>query len=348
MRGVANLRRAMRPRRRVRRGFDEGWKYAIRAFLPECLQLLFPSLHARIDWTQPVEFLSTELHRLAPAQLRKGVRSVDVLVRVYFRDGVPRVVLLHIEIQAQPDPNFPLRMFVYHYRIFDANDYPELISLAILADDDPNWRPSVFERRLAGCNLRFEFPTVKLLDFDEAELEQSENPFALVVLAHLRALKTRGRPNLMFREKLALIRAMQARGYTPEQVIELYKVVDYIMALPAELEKRVQEFVRQIEEQSEWPLTSLERLALEEGYADGYSKGLQQGERKAQVRLTMRALKSRFGDAALPLEENLAQVPSLEALEELHFVALEATSFEEFTRALEAALTTAPETAETE
>ncbi|MCL6536176.1 MAG: hypothetical protein K6U77_08895 [Armatimonadetes bacterium] len=340
----------MRPRRRVRRGFDEGWKYAIRAFLPECLQLLFPSLHARIDWTRPVEFLSTELHRLAPAQLRKGVRSVDVdvLVRIYFRDGVPRVVLLHIEIQAQRDPNFPLRLFVYYYRIFDANDYPELISLAILADDDPNWRPSVFERRLEGCNIRFEFPTVKLLDFDEAELEQSENPFALVVLAHLRALKTRGRPNLMFGEKLALIRAMQAKGYTPEQVIELYKVVDYIMALPAELEKRVQEFVRQIEEQSEWPLTSLERLALEEGYADGYSKGLQQGERKGQIRFTMRVLKSRFGDAALPLEEKLVQVPSLETLEELAMTAIEATSLEEFTRALEAALTDAPETAETE
>jgi len=212
VRGVANPQRAMRPRRRARRGFDEGWKYAIRAFLPECLLLLFPSLHAQIDWTRPVEFLSTELHRLAPAQLRKGVRSVDVLVRVYFRDGVPRAVLLHIEIQAQHDANFPLRMFVYHYRIFDANDYPELISLAILADDDPNWRPSVFERRLEGCNLRFEFPTVKLLDFDEAQLEQSPNPFALVVLAHLRALKTRGRPKLMLGEKLALIRAMQAKG----------------------------------------------------------------------------------------------------------------------------------------
>jgi flagellar biosynthesis/type III secretory pathway protein FliH len=124
------------------------------------------------------------------------------------------------------------------------------------------------------------------------------------------------------------------------------------MTLPAELEKRVQEFVRQIEEQSEWPLTSLERLALEEGYTDGYGKGLQQGlqqgERKGQIRFTMRVLKSRFGDAALPLEEKLVQVPSLETLEELAITAIEATSLEEFTRALEAALTTAPETAETE
>ena len=63
---------------------------------------------------------------------------------------------------------------------------------------------------------------------------------------------------------------------------------------------------------------------------------------------SVRTLKSRFGDAALPLEEKLALVPSLETLEELAITAIEATSLEEFTRALEAALTAAPETAETE
>jgi hypothetical protein len=29
--------------------FDAGWKHALRAFLPECVELLFPSLHAQID-----------------------------------------------------------------------------------------------------------------------------------------------------------------------------------------------------------------------------------------------------------------------------------------------------------
>jgi hypothetical protein len=57
----------------------------------------------------------------------------------------------------------------------------------------------------------------------------------------------------------------------------------------------------------------------------------------------MRVLQSRFGEAALPLQEKLAQVPSLEALENLHFVAIQATSLEEFTRALEAAISDAPE-----
>ena len=91
-----------------------------------------------------------------------------------------------------------------------------------------------------------------------------------------------------------------------------------------------------------------QQQGLQQGLQQGRKQGLQEGERLGQIRLTTRVLRSRFGDAALPLEEKLAQVPSLEALEELHFVALEATSLEEFTRALEAALTAAPETAETE
>ncbi|MCX7925855.1 MAG: hypothetical protein N2554_08610, partial [Fimbriimonadales bacterium] len=215
---------------RSRMRFDAGWKLALRAFLPECLLLLFPHLHAQIDWSQEVEFLNTEL--LSPVPAGKSEQLyVDVLVRVHFRDGKPRVVLLHIEIQAQRAADFQLRMFVYHARVFDAFGYPDLISLAILADDDPNWRPDAFERSLGGCELTFRYPVVKLLDFDETELEQSENPFALIVLTHLRALKTRGNPDLMMREKIELLRKLNQRGYNPKQITDLYRVVDYIMTL---------------------------------------------------------------------------------------------------------------------
>lgn len=41
--------------------------------------------------------------------------------------------------------------------------------------------------------MGFEFPVVKLLDYRErwAELEESQNPFATVVMAHLKAQETR-------------------------------------------------------------------------------------------------------------------------------------------------------------
>jgi hypothetical protein len=156
----------MRPFR-ARMRFDAGWKHALRAFLPECLELLFPDLHAQIDWARGYQFLNTELMRPVPF-LGRARHFVDVLVRVYFRDGKERIVLLHIEIQAQRTRDFPLQMFVYYYRVFDSYEFPELVSLAILADNDPNWRPDTFERTLGGCELRFRFPIVKLLDFDEA------------------------------------------------------------------------------------------------------------------------------------------------------------------------------------
>jgi len=52
----------------------------------------------------------------------------------------------------------------------------------------PNRRPQGFTREVAGCEVVFRFLTVKLMDLDEQDLEQSANPFALVVGVHLRAL----------------------------------------------------------------------------------------------------------------------------------------------------------------
>jgi hypothetical protein len=43
-----------------------------------------------------------------------------------------------------------------------------------------------------GCRAGLHFPVVKLLDYraDWAALENSDNPFATVVMAHLKALET--------------------------------------------------------------------------------------------------------------------------------------------------------------
>ncbi len=53
---------------------------------------------------------------------------------------------------------------------------------------------------------------------------------------------------------------------------DLYKVADFIMTLSQELEQLVKQVVRKFEEESEWLLTSLEKLAIEEGHERGCSK----------------------------------------------------------------------------
>ncbi len=72
-------------------------------------------------------------------------------------------VLIHVEVQAQRDRSFTRRMHVYNNRIFDGHDR-DVASLAVLADDDPEWRPRRYRRGLWGCTAGLTFRPVKLLD----------------------------------------------------------------------------------------------------------------------------------------------------------------------------------------
>ena len=81
------------------------------------------------------------------------------------------------------------------------------------------------------------FRPVKLLDFaaHEAMLEASANPFAEVVLAHLKARETHGDPADRHAWKIRLVRGLYERGFSPKDVRELFRVIDWLMELPPPL-----------------------------------------------------------------------------------------------------------------
>ena len=80
------------------------------------------------------------------------------------KSGQERWILIHVEVQTGKEGEFPRRMVVYNHRLFDRYDR-EVISLAILADDDPDWRPNQFGYSRWGFRTITEFPIVKLLDY---------------------------------------------------------------------------------------------------------------------------------------------------------------------------------------
>lgn len=118
---------------------------------------------------------------------------------------------------------------------------------------------------------------VKLID-DRAQREElaaSPNPFATAVLAHLAALETRRDPAGRARAKLTLTRRLYERGYDREQIIGLFRFIDWIMRLPAALEAEVWQQLRQDEEARGMPsLTSVERIGMEQGRQEGLRHGL--------------------------------------------------------------------------
>src|SRR5438552_2477642 len=131
--------------------YDSPWKEILDEYFPSFMEFFFPAVHGEIDWTRGFESLDTELQQIV-REAELGARRVDRLFKVWRTSGEEEWILIHVEVQSQEDAGFPQRMFVYHYRIYDKYGRV-VVSLAILGDDRPSWRPSKFEYNNWGCKL---------------------------------------------------------------------------------------------------------------------------------------------------------------------------------------------------
>ena len=276
--------------------FDSPWKEILEGYFPDFMAFFFPTAAAGIDWSRGFEPLDKELAQVVrDAEL--GRRYADKLIKVFLSDGREEWLLIHLEVQGQRDPDFPERMFVYGYRLYDRYRR-ELVSLAVLADTAPGWRPHGFAVGRWGSRLGIEFPSVKLLDYAprQAELETDGNPFATVVLAHLAAQATRGDDRARYERKLALTRRLYERGLTRQQIIDLYRFIDWVLRLPDELELQYTEAIFRIEEGLQMPYVSfVERRGMALGEARGMALGEARGELRGIARLLRDQLETRFG-----------------------------------------------------
>jgi hypothetical protein len=195
-------------------------------------------------------------------------------VKVWRQDGEEAHVLVHIEVQSQQDAAFAERMFRYHARLYD-HYRRNVVSLAILGDERPRWRPDRFAYELWGCSLHLRFPAVKLRDFDPVGLEASDNPCATVVLAHLTAQATRDDPTTRARAKINLTRRLYQRGYDRAAIERLYRFIDWLLRLPDDLETATWLEIKAIQEEQEMTyITTAERYGREAGMTDGLHEGI--------------------------------------------------------------------------
>jgi len=194
--------------------YDGAWKEALEDFF----EFFFPYAYNDINCNNNYEFLNNELQQITQDS-ETGKRFVDKLIKLYRKDNQETWVLVHIEIQSQLDADFAKRMYIYNYRIFDK--FNRIVaSFAVLGDENNSWRPSSFGYELWKCEVGFKFPVVKLMDYREqwSMLDESDNPFAIVVMAHLKAQETRKDDNERKLWKFILIRRLYERGYEREYI----------------------------------------------------------------------------------------------------------------------------------
>jgi hypothetical protein len=294
--------------------YDSPWKEALDLYFEAFVAFFRPEIHNDIDWSRGWESLDKELQQLA-VESEQGRRYVDKLMKVWRKDGSEAWVLIHIEVQTTPEADFAWRMYVYSYRIRDSYNR-KVASVAVLADDDPGWRPDHYEEELWGCSTTFRFLPSKLLDWAgrEAVLEADTNPFARVALAHLAALQTRRDAPARQTWKLRLVRGLYQGGFSPEDVRKLFRLIDWLMELPPALNRQFWKDFDDFQKERAMPfMTTPERV----------------GRWEALWTVIEDALRTRFGDSGVALMPEVRNIYDFDQLRSLNLAVWQASSLDE-------------------
>lgn len=309
--------------------YDSPWKQALEEYFEPFLALCFPQVHSLIDWSRPPDSLDKELQQIM-REAESGKLIADKLFKVWQLGGEETWILIHVEVQSQEKSDFAKRMYQYNYRSFDLYERP-VISLAVLGDERSSWRPSAYGYALGGCRVSLEFPVIKLLDYNAhwQDLEESSNPFAVMVMAHLKTKATRGNPQQREQWKWNLVRGLYDRGYHREDIMKLFRLLDWMMSLPEQLQRRFEVKLTSYQEERQMPVLS--RMEL---------RGMQAGILQTARESVLEVLDVRFEVVPTEVIEAVKQIEDPSVLKRLHRQAISITSIEEFQQVLEQSTTT--------
>jgi len=285
--------------------YDSPWKDVLDLFFDSFMKLFFPSAHAQIDWPRGFEFLDKELQKIT-AGAAVGRRFVDKLVKVWLKTGEELCVLIHIEVQGTRETGFEVRLYIYNFRIYDRFELP-VATFVILTDEDENWRPTEYLTEVLGTEVRFKYSAAKLLDFRQRweELEQSDNPFAVVIQAHLTALETRGDGRDRLEQRLTLTKRLDERGFGEQVIFGLFQFLDWVLWLPDDLGAEFDAKMREYEEERKMEyVTSTER------------RGIKKGRQEGSAEIVLLQLRQRFGALDEASQAHINALP-VERLKEL-------------------------------
>ena len=245
-----------------RNKYDSAWKHIIRSLFKDFLEFLYPEIHETIDFSKKITFLDKELHDIQ-AGSPLGDRVADMLVRVHLKEGYSDGgtqlirIIAHIEVQGNALTELTERMFIYFYRAYDKEKQKNIriISLLVLTDEDPTYRPDRFGYKFCGFQILMEIPIVKLMDYKYnpvliAKLENSHNPIALVVKSQLKSLELKGADSEKKFEALKeLIRLCYKQKYSSEYTHFILKFFELTIRVPDIYKKSIRQVVLEAEEE---------------------------------------------------------------------------------------------------
>lgn len=299
--------------------YDHLWKDVITELFEEFLLFFAPELFELADFSTPPEFLEQELQTILPESDSKK-RVADKLVKLQMRNGKEQWVYVHVEVQGGSKKIFPKRMFQSFYRIMDYYDQ-HIYALALFTDERAKYNADQFHYEFLGTELTYRYHTYRIASQSESTLLQSQNPFALAVLAGLYVIKSKDNVDMMYKYKRKLMRLllqdkMINKEMKREYIQKLFVFIDHILRLPEETEMRLVNDLKPIIQKEEVQMglsmkdTFLAKYYMQEGEKKGIKKGMKEGEKQKAIEITLKLL-----EKGNPIED-IAEVTGL-SLEEI-------------------------------
>jgi predicted transposase/invertase (TIGR01784 family) len=254
------------------------WKAALEDLFDDFLRFIYPDASQLFDLDKGFEYLDKELEQLFPPEAdHYAVKYVDKLVKVFTHAGDETCVLVHVEVQGYPDPGFAQRMFQYYCRILDKYKKP-VTAFALFVDANKNFHPKHYQQEFLGTKVYYEFNTCKIIALDEAELEDSNNPFAMAVLtAKLALTRPKLDDNQLFDLEYSLAKRLLNKQMPREKIRKVMNFLRYYLSF--ENPQMFTNFTNEIAELTERNNTmGIEEFLLDQARKEGIEKGIEKNK----------------------------------------------------------------------
>lgn len=248
-------------------------------------------------------------------------RSADLVAQVHTTDGLPELLLVHVEIQREHEPQFPQRMWQYYVVLRQRENLPVIpIALVLYPGREGIALEEYTESVLGQTYLTFRYVQISLPLLRAEEYVAVESPLG-AGLAGVMKPPSGGRHAHISLHLVCLRRIRQAQESGEIDEARAFLLVNMVATyLPLRDEER--EALRvQLEQQGDTTMEVTEltwadqireegrEAGREEGREAGREEGREAGRREGAI-LVMRenirhVIRNRFGSVPQPLEAAL-------------------------------------------
>ena len=168
---------------------------------------------------------------------------------------------------------------------------------------------------------------IKLIDYkDKINLESAVNPFEIMTFAHLKNLETKKDREQRLFWKITLVKLLYEKGYKREDILNLYRFIDWVMGLPEDLTEKFTDEIHKYEEEKKMRfVTSAERI--------GIKKGLKLGEERGETRVLIEAIEDildiKFGEKGIFMMNRIKGIEDIKRLRAIKAFIKKSSSIEE-------------------